>query len=280
MIEMRLLEILAAFSEEGTQAAAAEKLHISQPTLSSSMRKLEEEVGAPLFDRTKNRMVLNENGKTAAEFAGRILREEAEMRTRIQEMERRKHTVSIALCSRSVFVKVSALISRAFPEKQMSADFYTDTEEMLQGLYEGRHTFVLTEMPITDERLICFPCYTERLIALIPEDQPEAHRPSIPLDALRNHQMLTLSNGGAWDRIIRFKLKEGEYISQTNFADYCTLINSLPVWAFASDTQVAVLGNPSGHKAVPVSDEDAHLDYWCSCLKEKKKEAEILRSFL
>ena len=59
MIEMRLLEILSAFAEEGTQTAAAEKLHISQPTLSSSMRKLEEEIGAPLFEHTKNRMVLN-----------------------------------------------------------------------------------------------------------------------------------------------------------------------------------------------------------------------------
>ena len=49
MIEMRLLEILSTFAEEGTQAAAAEKLHISQPTLSSSMRKLEEEIGDLLF---------------------------------------------------------------------------------------------------------------------------------------------------------------------------------------------------------------------------------------
>ena len=131
MIEMRLLEILAAFSEEGTQAAAAEKLHISQPTLSSSMRKMEEEIGASLFERTKNRMALNENGKTAAEFAGRILREEAEMRTRIQEMERRKHTVSFALCSLSPVAKMTMAASQAFPDMQLNTVFCANTEAMV-----------------------------------------------------------------------------------------------------------------------------------------------------
>ena len=280
MIEMRLLEILSAFAEEGTQAAAAEKLHLSQPTLSSSMRKLEEEIGAPLFERTKNRMVLNENGKTAAEFAGRILREEAEMRTRIQELERRRHTVSFALCSHSPIVKITMAASQAFPDMQLNTVFCADTEAMVQGLVNHLYTFTLTESPILDEQIYGFPCYTERLVALIPEDQPEANRASISLDEIKEHQMLFFCNGGAWERYIRRKLKDGEFIPQTNFADYCSLINSLPVWAFGSDTQVAALSIPPGHKAVLVSDEDAHLDYWCSCLKEKKKEAEILRSFL
>lgn len=280
MIEMRLLEILAAFSEERTQAAAAEKLHISQPTLSSSMRKLEEEIGAPLFERTKNRMALNENGKTAAEFAGRILREEAEMRTRIQELERRKHTVSFALCSHSPIVKITMAASQAFPDMQLNTVFCADTETMVQGLVNHLYTFTLTESPILDEQIYGFPCYTERLVALIPEDQPEANRASISLDELKEHQMLFFCNGGAWERYIRRKLKDGEFIPQTYFADYCSLINSLPVWAFGSDTQVAALSVPPGHKAVLVSDEDAHLDYWCSCLKEKKKEADVLRSLL
>ncbi len=280
MIEMRLLEILAAFSEEGTQAAAAEKLHISQPTLSSSMRKLEEEIGAPLFERTKNRMALNENGKTAAEFAERILREEAEMHTRIQEMERRKHTVSFALCSHSPIAKMTMEASQAFPDMQQNTVFCAETEAMVLGLTDHLYTFILTELPVLDERIYGFPCYTERLVALIPKDQPEANRASISLDELKEHQMLFFCNGGAWERYIRRKLKDGEFIPQTNFVDYCSLIDSLPVWAFGSDTQVAALSVPPGHKAVLVSDEDAHLDYWCSCLKAKKKEADVLRSFL
>ena len=234
MIEMRLLEILSAFAQEGTQAAAAEKLHISQPTLSSSMRKLEEEIGAPLFERTKNRMALNENGQAAAEYARRILREEAAMRQHIQEMERRKHTVSFALCSHSPVAKMTMIASQAFPDMQLNTVFCTETEEMVQGLADHLYTFILTESPVLDERTYGFPCYTERLVALIPEDQPEANRTSISLDELKEHQMLFFCNGGAWERYIRRKLKDGEFIPQTNFADYCSLINSLPVWAFAA----------------------------------------------
>ena len=141
MIEMRLLEILSAFAEEGTQTAAAEKLHISQPALSSSMRKLEEEIGAPLFEHTKNRMVLNENGQAAAEYAERILREEVAMQTHIQEQERRKHTVSFALCSNSQVAKITMVASQAFPDMQQSTAFCTDTEEMVQGLAEHLYTF-------------------------------------------------------------------------------------------------------------------------------------------
>ena len=280
MIEMRLLEILSAFAQEGTQAAAAEKLHISQPTLSSAMKKLEEEIGAPLFERTKNRMSLNENGLAAAEFAGRILREEEALRQHVQEMERRKHTISLGLCSQSAVARITAVVAQAFPGMQLNTSFCTEPEEMLQGLTERRYSFILTESPVLDERFYGFRCYTEHLVVLVPEDQPEAQRRSISLEELKTHQVLFYCNGGAWERYIRRKLKEGEFIPQTSLSDFGTMLHNLPVWGFASDTQVAAVGVAPGHRAVRVSDEDAHLDYWCSCLKEKKKEAEHLRSFL
>ena len=49
MIEIRLLEQLAAFAEYGTLSEAAERLHTSQPTLTRSMKQLEDELGVPLF---------------------------------------------------------------------------------------------------------------------------------------------------------------------------------------------------------------------------------------
>lgn len=54
MVETFLLEQLIAFAKYGTLSKAAEELHITQPALSRSMKKLENEFGVSLFDREKS----------------------------------------------------------------------------------------------------------------------------------------------------------------------------------------------------------------------------------
>jgi len=73
MIELLQLKQLVAFAEYGTLSKAAEMLHISQPTLTRTMQKLENEFDVLLFYRTKNKMELNENGKLAVIYANKIL---------------------------------------------------------------------------------------------------------------------------------------------------------------------------------------------------------------
>lgn len=63
MIELEQLKQLIAFATYGTLSKAAEKLYISQPALSRSIQKLEKTLGVELFDRKKNKMELNQNGK-------------------------------------------------------------------------------------------------------------------------------------------------------------------------------------------------------------------------
>ena len=63
MIELFQLEQLTAFADYKTLSKAAEMLHMSQPTLTRSMQKLESEFDVSLFRRTKNKLELNENGE-------------------------------------------------------------------------------------------------------------------------------------------------------------------------------------------------------------------------
>lgn len=79
MIESYLLEHLVVFSEHRTLSETASVLHLTQPTLTRSMNKLEETFGVPLFTREKKRIRLNENGWMAARYAKEILREEEKM---------------------------------------------------------------------------------------------------------------------------------------------------------------------------------------------------------
>ena len=73
MIETYLLEQFAAFARFGTLLKASEELHITQPTLSRSMKKLEEELGVSIFHRENSKLSLNETGKVAAEYAKKAL---------------------------------------------------------------------------------------------------------------------------------------------------------------------------------------------------------------
>ena len=73
MIESCLWEQLAALYSSGTLSSAAEKLHLSQPSLSRSMKKLEDVLGVSLFERQKNRIILNETGVLAARYAMRLM---------------------------------------------------------------------------------------------------------------------------------------------------------------------------------------------------------------
>ena len=69
MMELYQLIQLLAIADCGTMSSAAEKLHLSQPALSRSMQKLEEELQVSLFDRQKNKISFNANGKLAIEHA-------------------------------------------------------------------------------------------------------------------------------------------------------------------------------------------------------------------
>lgn len=67
------LEYFVTIAEEGNLCRAAERLHISQPPLSRHLKSLEEELGAPLFERTPRGMNLLPEGRRFLEHARKIL---------------------------------------------------------------------------------------------------------------------------------------------------------------------------------------------------------------
>ena len=75
MIEIYLLEQLIAVNQYKSFNTAAKKLNLTQPTITRSMQKIEQEFGVPIFTRKSNKVELNEAGKVAVKYAKRILKE-------------------------------------------------------------------------------------------------------------------------------------------------------------------------------------------------------------
>jgi DNA-binding transcriptional LysR family regulator len=73
-MELRQLEHFLAVIEEGTFTRAAERLCLTQPAVSLSIKKLEDEVGSALFARDVHDLSLTEAGRTLAEYARRMVR--------------------------------------------------------------------------------------------------------------------------------------------------------------------------------------------------------------
>ena len=73
MLDLNKLEQLTTFAGMGTLSVAAEKIHISQPTITKTMQHLEDVFGVSLFERGKNRITLNDTGIIAVEQARQLL---------------------------------------------------------------------------------------------------------------------------------------------------------------------------------------------------------------
>ncbi|MBO7356682.1 MAG: LysR family transcriptional regulator, partial [Lachnospiraceae bacterium] len=148
MTDNSLLMALDAFATYGTLSAAAEKLHTSQPALTRSMKKLEEEMGVSLFIRSKNHLELNDTGLHAAEYAKQVLSANRDFEIKVRAYDRSLNTISIGFCAPVPQTVFTPILNSVFEGMTISADM-TDDIHFLEKLIDGTYQLaVVHEEPI------------------------------------------------------------------------------------------------------------------------------------
>ena len=119
MIEIYMLVQLVAIADCGTMSKAAEHLHLSQPALSRTVNKLEDMIGVKLFDRGKNKVELNENGRLAVELARKIIDDNEALTERVRAFDLSHRTISVISCAPAPLWRLVPTLSEQFPDMKI-----------------------------------------------------------------------------------------------------------------------------------------------------------------
>lgn len=275
MIELRLLEQLAAFYEHGTLSAAAEVLLISQPTLTRSMKQLEDELGIKLFIRGKNHLSLTETGIRAAEYARQVLSLAEDFETKIKAYDRSLHTISIGYCAPVPQLVMMPLINNIFSGMTISSDMRSDEkfeENLLQGIYQ----LAVTHYEPENEKLFSKKCGSENLYMSFSQGSPLAFYPQLYLKDLDGLSILLLSQIGFWANVHREKTPNSKYLLQIEESSFNELAAHSEYPTFTSSYFINRNETMPGRINVKLADLECTTDYYLVCLNSEKKKYEKL----
>ena len=276
MLEIYLLQQLEAFARCGTLSAAAEELHLSQPALTRSMKKLEEVIGVPLFERQKNKLQLNENGKLAAEYARRVLEQDQEIVERVRAFDRANRTISIGSCAPVPLEQIVPILSRLYEGMTISQELGTDAV-LLQGLRDGEHKLVILHTKPADEALYWKTCGSEKLYLVVPNTHPLAKHDGIWLRELEGQSILLFSQIGFWYELCVEKIPHPRFIMQDDFHAFGEIAyaSSLPV--FTTDHWIEHGSDVAdGRVLLPILDPEADVTYYLACAGNEKRRFKAL----
>ncbi len=271
MIEMYLFEQLAAVAEYGTLVAASEQLHITQPSMSRAMKKLEETVGVPLFEHKGNRLELNEYGRIAAEYARRILDSQDEMVVRIRTLERSRRTILLGSCAPGPLFELPSILSSLYPDRTISTEI-RDEQALIGGLKQGIYQLIILDRRPDDPEICSHPCGTESLYFNLPKDHPLADRKSISFAEMDGETFLVYSDVGVWHELHRREMPNARFILQDDHASLREIARSSSLPAFVTDLSLRVYGQDNSRISIPISDPSATMSFLCCCMKSQEKK--------
>ena len=204
-MELHQLRYFVAIAETGNFTRAAERSHITQPSLSQQILNLEHEVGHKLFHRLGRKAVLTEAGATFLERARRILFEVENATKELKDHPALDRRITVGAVPTVAPYLVAPLIARCretHPNLQvhMREDFRSD---LSRAVVEGELDLAVVTLPIKDHRLSIEPLLTEPLLLVVNKGHPLTGRSEITANDLAEETFVTMGDSSTLAAQIR-----------------------------------------------------------------------------
>ncbi|SUP41268.1 LysR family transcriptional regulator [Veillonella criceti] len=266
MIDLRLLEQLIAFNDCGTLSKAAEQLLISQPALTRSMQRLENELGVQLFTRTKNRMTLTDTGYYTVAQARQLLRHSQEFLNKVHHHALQQLVLFIGSCAPGPIFEITYRINSRMPNQKITTK-QEEENTLKEALLNETYQIVITTAPLDDSRIATKPFFTEKLFLSVLDDHPLAKQESITLDDLAGLTMLLRTHLGIWNHLVS-RLTKTTFIKQNDNDTFIALVNASNLPSFTTNLSQFHGILPKNRVNIPISDSEAAIPFFINTLKK------------
>jgi len=184
-MNIRDLEYLVALAEHRHFRRAADSCHVSQPTLSGQIRKLEDELGVMLLERTSRKVLFTQAGLLLVDQARTVLREVKVLK---EMASQQGETMSGPLHIGLIPTIGPYLLPLIIP-------MLHQTHQLLAQLDSGKLDCAILALVKESEAFIEVPLFDEPMMLAIYEDHPWANRECVPMSDLAGEKLLMLEDG-------------------------------------------------------------------------------------
>ena len=268
MIESYLLEYFLAVYREGTVSRAADKLHVSQPSVTKALQKLESELDLPLFERTPNRLLLNENGRIVADYVKNIEMLQERLKEKAAELKRKSLTIRVDATAPGPTFQYPDFFF--FREAENPCEFQMkDEKRCIEDVLSGLADIAFVNAPVAIDGLYCEKAFTESLYVSIPKTHFLAHKKDgVTFAELDGQSFLIVRDLGVWHRLLEEKLPNSKFY-RLDSSQISDLIEASTIPSFVSNITFAIRQSRE-RIFLPILDEGASKDFYVVGRADKK----------
>ncbi len=197
-MNIRDLEYLVSLAEHRHFRRAADACHVSQPTLSGQIRKLEDELGIMLLERTSRKVLFTQAGLLLVDQALTVLREVKVLREMASQqgesMSGPLHIGLIPTVGPYLLPHIIPTLHKTYPNLEMYLH-EAQTTTLLQQLDSGKLDCAILALVKESEAFIEVPLFDEPMQLAIYADHPWADRDRVSMSELAGEKLLMLEDG-------------------------------------------------------------------------------------
>ncbi len=285
-MEWQQLEYFRVVAKTEHFRKAAEQLAISQPALSRSITKLEEELGTLLFDRTGRSVKLNKFGSL---FLKRVENGLNEIAFGVQEINQLKNPFTGTVCI--AFLQILGIT--ILPE--IISHFYKQYPNVTIQLYQNKINDSIQQLlnrevdlclitPVTNQHITWHPLLDEELFLYVPADHRLSERTSVTLNELSEDNFIAFKQELGMHEVINSFCAQAGFTPNIKFEG-----EDVPTLAGLVSAGLGVTIIPAFHgidsekiKQIPISQPYCHREIGIAWLNgiEMSSSVELFRNYV